>query len=147
VSYNSFSSHSLAPLTITPATTPNTHYVTHALEVQAVQGRKVKMSIWVRSMCLPFLPSRPKGQMVRCFFFLSLHPSLVLYIIVGHCRPRTFLDYHCIVLPRSTRGHTRYEYSPRYVSLLRGLTAMHCISVRCVESRIVRGAPAMARRA
>ncbi|KAI0263509.1 hypothetical protein BGY98DRAFT_1182083 [Russula aff. rugulosa BPL654] len=41
---------------------------------------------------------------------------------MGHCRSRTFPYHHRIVLPRSAGRHTR---------------------VRCVESRIVRGAPAM----
>jgi hypothetical protein len=122
-------------------------YQVHKLEVQ---GRKVKMSIWVRR-CASFLSSERTDAET-----LFLRLSLVLYI-VGHCRPRAFPHYHGIVLPRSAGRHTRYEYSPRYVSPFvahRDLSILacacaparaQCISVRCVESRIVRGAPAMAR--
>jgi hypothetical protein len=64
------------------------------------------MSIWVRR-CAFFLSSeRTDAKML----FFALH-------IVGHCRPRTFPYHHRIVLPRSAG---RYEYSPRYVSPLRG---------------------------
>ena len=68
------------------------------------------MSIWVRLLC--FLPHVRKGLTLRYFSWY--------YIFVGHSRPRTFPDHHRIVLPRSTGRHTRYEYSPRYVSPLRG---------------------------
>jgi hypothetical protein len=76
-----------------------------------VQRRKVKMSIWV-CRCAFFLSSeRTDAEML--FFALYVH-------IVGQCRPRTFPNHHRIVLPRSTGCYTRYEYSPRYVSPLRG---------------------------
>ena len=71
-------------------------YQVHKLEVQ---GRKVKMSIWVRR-CAFFLSSERTD--VECAFLWVLY-------IVGHCRPRTFPHYHCIVLPRSAGRHTRYE--------------------------------------
>jgi hypothetical protein len=56
------------------------------------------------SLC--FLPLVRKDKMLR-YFFLAL--SLGTIYIVGHCRPRTFPHYHCIILPRSAGRHTRYE--------------------------------------
>ena len=50
-------------------------------------------------------------------FFLRF---LWYFIFVGHCRSRTFPYHHRIVLPRSAGRHTRYEYSPHYVSPLPG---------------------------
>jgi hypothetical protein len=69
------------------------------------------MSIWVRRCAFFLLSERTDAEML--FFALHVH-------IAGHCKPRTFLNHHRIVLPRSTGRYTRYEYSPRYVSPLRG---------------------------
>jgi hypothetical protein len=126
-------------------------YQVHKLEAQ---GWKVKKSSWVRCCIIFHLSESIDAKM------LSLR-LLWYYIFVGHCRPRTFPHHHRIVLPRSAGCYTRYEYSPRYVSLLRGshrgsslsslvahalphVCNMH-FSLRCVESRIVRGASTMVR--
>jgi hypothetical protein len=56
------------------------------------------------SLC--FVPLVRKDKTLR-YFFLAL--SLGTIYIVGHCRPRTFPHYHCVILPRSAGRHTRYE--------------------------------------
>jgi hypothetical protein len=74
--------------------------------------------------------SRPTGLTLRSFSWY--------YIFVGHCRPRTFPDHHRIVLPRSAERHTRYEYSPHYVSPFRSSHRGHLcprLLHMCMHSR------------
>ena len=85
-----------------------------------VQRRKVKMSIWVRSLSISPLPCSPldifslpavasrigKGQTLRC-------PSrFAWYGTAGHFGPGTLPHDHNIILPRCAGRHTWYEYFP-----------------------------------
>jgi hypothetical protein len=58
---------------------------------------------------MTILLSKHKAQTLRyysCVFFGTIY-----------CRTLQAENYHRVVLPRSAGRHTRYEYSPRYVSL------------------------------
>ena len=86
-----------------------------------VQGRKVKMSIWVRSLSISLLPcslldifSLPavasrlgKGQTLKCF------SCFAWYGTAGYFGPGTLPHDHSIILPRCAGRHTWYEYFRR----------------------------------
>ena len=79
-----------------------------------VQGRKVKMSIWVRNLFLPLPPSYGRhhrvahldgggGEVLKERREADMPGSCV----AGYCRPRTLSHYHGVVLPRCARRHPR----------------------------------------
>jgi hypothetical protein len=107
---------------------------------------------------------------------LSMNVCAMLHARVGHSRPRTLPHHHGVVLPRRARRHPRYDHfltlsphtlasrAPHFLphSISSGDSAQFVslcaqpvwvslgdtiYSVRCVESRVVRGSPAMAGRA
>lgn len=125
-------------------------------------------STWVWLCCVLCCgSSRAVGQneymgASPCFFFLPSertdNAEMLCTIYCRHCRPRTFPPHHRIDSLRSAGRHTRYDYSPRYVSPPSWVTQDRCPRllhersrtcvmhiIRRVELRIIRGALAMVR--
>ena len=73
--------------------------------------------------------------MLRCFLHLARYDT------AGHCRPRTFPQYHSTVFPWCAECHTRYEcFCAALLLVVICLTDLACAlariykSVRCVKS-------------
>ena len=121
------------------------------------------------SSLFPSLGARSKDEYVGaspCFLPLVRkdRPDVEMLLsgtvyIIGHCRPRMFPNHHCVDSPRSAGLHIRVILGAnvhrgmffslrgsQWISLASALPHVcNALSVRCVESRIVRGDPAMVR--
>ena len=135
------------------------------------------MSIWVRRFSTwmeEYRRLRFLALPLPSLLWSSMNVCAVLHARVGHGRPRAVPHHHGVVLPRRARRHPRYDrflplspyphprltrflISPHSPLLATRLIRVMCAtrmgvmvirySVRRVESRVVRGPPAMAGRA